>query len=161
MSDRDRIDDMLIRGIDKVEEKLDKISDKIESLEKSTNTATIEHIAHEKISENLSKELKVHIVKDEEYQRDLNKNLAKLNGILHTNTESLIEHIAGVNTLKQLHLDNVTKIKNTNAIIEENKERIDKLEKPGIALSQLKKWLIGAGAIAAAIAAIAKFTGLF
>ena len=42
-----------------------------------------------------------------------------------------------------------------------HEERINKLEEPGKALSLVKKWILGAGALSAALAAIAKFMGLF
>ena len=81
----------------------------------------------------------------------------RLTKIEHTNdiqNKQLEEHIAGVDTLKDLHLSNVKRI-------EENKASIIVLEEPGKVRSKLKKWLIGIGACAGALLAIGRLLGLY
>jgi hypothetical protein len=60
--------------------------------------------------------------------------------------QHLAEHIRRTNILEDLHKDNLT--------------RIEKLEEPRIVLSVLKKWFIGIGTIAGAVAAIMKLLGI-
>lgn len=68
--------------------------------------------------------------------------------------EDLKYHIKRTDVLEDLHMSNEGKIG-------ANSERISELEEPKKVLSLIKKWIIGAGAIAGALFAIAKFTGLF
>lgn len=89
-----------------------------------------------------------------ESHRDTGERLAKLEIQGQVQNEQLRVHIAGVNTLKQLHLDNVKRI-------EKAETKIVELEKPVVAISVFKKWVIGAGAVATAIIAICKAIGLF
>lgn len=137
MSDRDRIDDLLIRGIDKVEEKIDKLDAKIDHTHDS---------------------LVLHTASDDVIQKSIDQHLDRMTKILDNNTESLKEHIAGVNTLKQLHLDNVSKINKQETKQEKIENRIEKLEEPKKALTLIGKWIIGISAVGVAIA---KFIGLF
>jgi len=67
---------------------------------------------------------------------------------------SLDKHIEGVKTLKQLHLDNVSRIKTI-----ENDVVV--LREPAKVMSVLKKWLLGAATVATAIITISKLMGLF
>lgn len=135
--ERNRIDDMLIRGIDKVEQKLDKLDNKIEH----THSELVKHLAEDEVT-----------------QRTLSETLIKMNSILDRNTESLIEHIEGVRTLKQLHLDNVTRIEQTNS-------RLSRLEEPVKVRQTIKNWIITGAKVAGAIVtiggAVAWFMGLF
>ena len=91
-------------------------------------------------------------VRESHKQTDMRLTTLEIQG--EVQNKSLKEHIDGVNTLKKLHQYNVDRI-------EKNKEDIVTLQEPAKVMSVLKKWTIGAGAVAAAIVAIAKFAGLF
>jgi DNA repair exonuclease SbcCD ATPase subunit len=69
------------------------------------------------------------------------------------NTASLEEHIRRTEILERLHEENVRRI-------DEIDERLDEAEKPQIAISAIKKLIIGIGSVAAAAAAIIKFLDL-
>lgn len=60
--------------------------------------------------------------------------------------QQLTEHIRRTNILEQLHRDNAT--------------RIEKLEEPSKTMSTIKKWFIGLGALAGALAGILKLMGI-
>lgn len=80
--------------------------------------------------------------------------LTKLEVQGEAQNKSLDTHIEGVRTLKQLHLDNVNRIETVE-------EDVEVLKEPAKVMSVLKKWIIGAGAVAGALVAIAKAMGLF
>lgn len=86
--------------------------------------------------------------------KDTGERLSVLEIQGQVQNQQLQEHIAGVQTLKKLHLDNVKRI-------EKSEIQIEELKRPAIAMSVLKKWLIGAAAIVTAIATIAKVFGVF
>lgn len=153
MSDRDRIDDMLMKGIDKVESKLDKIVDKIDALEISAAKDKAEHKTHENVSELMSSSLHNHIKRDDEVQEQIDDKLQVLSETLHDNTESLKEHMRRTDQNENM----ITKLADLH---EANQHRILQLEEPRLVFSTLKKWLIGAAAIAAAGITIIKFFNL-
>lgn len=72
---------------------------------------------------------------------DMKNNLSEINKILGKNTESLIQHIEGVNTLKALHVQNA--------------ERIARLEEPDKVKNYLRNKVIMYSGVIAAIAGAA------
>lgn len=105
--------------------------------------------------------LREHKADTAEFQKEVREShkksderLAKLEAQGEVQNQQLAEHMRRTEVLEDLHMSNEAKIG-------VNRERIDKLEAPGKALSLVKKWIIGTGAIAGALAAIAKFMGLF
>jgi len=89
-----------------------------------------------------------------ESHKSTGKRLTSLEVQSQTQNQQLKEHISGVNTLKDLHKQNADRINN-------NEVKIVELEKPRVVFKTLKKWIIGAGAIAGSTIAIAKLLGLF
>jgi len=89
-----------------------------------------------------------------ESHKDTGTRLGSLEASSQVQNQQIAEHISGVQTLKELHKSNVTKI-------EANKSSIVELEKPRIVRRTIKKWIIGLGACTAAILSIAKFIGMF
>ena len=87
---------------------------------------------------------------DEKLQKietETSERLSKIEALDQVQNTQLAEHIRRTDILEDLHRD--------------NEQRIIKLEEPAKVMSTLKKWVIGAGAVAAAVAAISKFIGLF
>jgi hypothetical protein len=80
--------------------------------------------------------------------------LSKLEAQGEVQNQQLAEHMRRTEVLEDLHMSNEGKIG-------ANSERITKLEEPRKALSLMKRWFLGAGAVAGAAVAIAKFMGLF
>jgi hypothetical protein len=70
------------------------------------------------------------------------------------NTLSLEDHMRRTEILEDLHGINASRI-------DEHDVKLEELEKPHLAVSVLKKWIIGLGAVASAAVAISKFFGLF
>lgn len=73
--------------------------------------------------------------------------LSKIEALDEVQNIQLTEHMRRTDILEKLHLD--------------NQHRIKKLEEPKLAMSQVKKWVLAAGAVAGALVAIAKFIGMF
>lgn len=86
--------------------------------------------------------------------KDTEERLTKIEALDEVQNQQLAEHIRRTEVLEALHMSNEGKIG-----VHEN--RITKLEEPGKALSLVKKWILGTGAVAGALVAIAKFMGLF
>lgn len=89
-----------------------------------------------------------------ESHKDTGNRLTKLEAQGEVQNQQLADHMRRTEILEDLHVSNEGKIG-------VNSTRIEKLEEPAKVMSVLKKWLIGAGAIAAAIVGISKFFGLF
>ncbi len=86
--------------------------------------------------------------------KDTVDRLSKLETCSNKQNQQLAEHMKRTQMLEDLHGNNVEKIVgNTN--------RITELEKPGLVISTIKKWLIWIAGVAGAITVIAKFLGLF
>lgn len=75
------------------------------------------------------------------------ERLAKIEATNETQNTQLEEHMRRTDILEDLHRD--------------NEKRIVKLEEPRKTWGVIKKWLLGAGAVAGALLAISKFLGLF
>lgn len=82
-----------------------------------------------------------------ESQVEVAERLTRIEILDEEQNKHLAEHIRRTNLLEDLH--------------KKSEERISKLEEPIKTFGTLKKWLVGAGAIGAAIVGIAKFIGLF
>lgn len=105
--------------------------------------------------------LREHRADTAEFQREVrdshkksDERLAKLEAQGEVQNQQLAEHMRRTEVLEDLHMSNEAKIG-------VNRQRIEKLEEPKKALSLLKKWIIGTGAVSGALVAIAKFIGLF
>jgi uncharacterized protein YaaN involved in tellurite resistance len=103
--------------------------------------------------------------KIKEEQTEQGKTLVK-------NTASLEEHIRRTDIAEKRidnilvrvdetddHVEDVRKILDKH--VEDFEERLEVLEEPKVAKRYLKKFIVGAGAIAGALAAIAKLLGMF
>jgi uncharacterized protein YaaN involved in tellurite resistance len=103
--------------------------------------------------------------KIKEEQTEQGKTLVK-------NTASLEEHIRRTDIAEKRidnilvrvdetddHVEDVRKILDKH--VEDFEERLEVLEEPKVAKRYLKKFIVGTGAIAGALAAIAKFLGMF
>lgn len=75
-----------------------------------------------------------------ENHKDIQERLTRIEILDDVQNEQLAEHIRRTELLEELH--------------KQNEERISRLEEPSKAKKLLKKWLIGAGAIAGAIVSI-------
>jgi hypothetical protein len=126
------------------------IDKELKVLSDRDSKASIQCAVHDRDSRQLFAEMCV--IKDDVggIKTDVEKIKFEMISISHTlrdNTESLREHIAGVNTLKELHLQNAN--------------RIEKLEQPSKAMEFIKgKIFLYTSiitAIAGAITAIVKF----
>lgn len=89
-----------------------------------------------------------------ESHKDTGERLTQLEAQGNVQNQQLAEHMRRTEVLEDLHMSNEGKIG-------AHETRIVKLEEPGKALSLVKKWILGTGAVAAALGAIAKFMGLF
>lgn len=89
-----------------------------------------------------------------ESHRDTGERLSGLEASSMVQTQQLAEHMRRTEILEGLHGDNAGRI-------DEHDDKIAELEKPHLAMSLLKKWIIGLGAVATAAIAISKFFGLF
>ena len=89
-----------------------------------------------------------------ESHKETGERLTKIEALDEVQNQQLAEHMRRTEVLENLHMSNEGKIG-------ANTGRIEKLEEPGKALSLVKKWFLGAGAVAGAAVAIAKFMGLF
>jgi hypothetical protein len=78
---------------------------------------------------------------------EIAERLTRIEVLDEEQNKQLAEHIRRTDLLEGLY--------------KQTAERVSKLEEPAVVRSTLKKWLIGVGAVAGAIASIAKFTGLF
>lgn len=86
--------------------------------------------------------------------RKTDDRLSKLELQGEVQNQQLAEHMRRTEVLEDLHMSNEGKIGL-------NTKRIEVLEEPGKALSLVKKWILGTGAVAGALVAIAKLMGLF
>lgn len=77
----------------------------------------------------------------------LQTEIEKIHQLDEIQNEQLTLHIAGVNTLKEMHLSRKA----------ETEKRLQDLEKPGEWWKMTKKGILGLGALAAAVMAILKF----
>lgn len=88
--DSSRIDDLIMKGIDKVEEKVDKVGSKVETVESDLKDLNSQFRTHEEM-------FKKHLETDEKMYQEF----AKMNNTLRDNTESLIEHMAQTKLVRQ------------------------------------------------------------
>ena len=125
---KDQVNDMIIRGLDKVEEKVDHLNDKIDG-----------------INIGLSR----HLAEDDVVQKNIDNQLNRMNTTLEVNTQSLQEHMLRTSQNEEM-------IKRLADLHEVNDSRIEKLEVPHIMFSSWKSWFVAIGTIAGAIAGILK-----
>jgi len=128
----------------------DAVDKELKVLAENDNQKSIRCAIHDRDNQLLFQE--IHGIKQDvsEIKGDVDKikfELVSVSQTLRDNTKSLQEHIAGVNTLKDLHLQNA--------------KRIELLEQPNRAMEFLKSRLVFYSAIVTAIsgiiAAIVKF----
>lgn len=89
-----------------------------------------------------------------ESHKDTGERLTTLEAQGQVQNQQLGEHMRRTEILEDLHGINASRI-------DGHDEKIAELEKPRMVFSTLKKWILGAGALAGALVAIAKFTGMF
>lgn len=130
---RNRLDDLIIKGIDKVETKVDNLGSKVDSI----NNSLVKHMSADDI-----------------IQKNIDSQLQKINSILEINTESLQEHMRRT-------AQNETMIQSLSVLHESNDNRLNKLEEPSKVFKVVKRWFIGIGAIAGAVAGILKFLKVY
>jgi len=156
------VETIIINSLDKLENKIDKIEDsvndvkgKVMVMEERHNSDRASHSAHEAMASDLKNTLESHIVLDNNVQ-------AKIFSELKTYNKLLDIHIEGVNTLKDLHLQNAEKI---DLYKTEMNARLGVLEAPIKAKEYFYKKYIKIGGIitltSAVIVAVSKITGLF
>lgn len=149
--DKSRIDDLIIKGIDRVHDKMDKVDDKVNHL--SEKTANIETDVHELSSQFESHE---HMFKEHlETDKKMYEEFAKMNDILRDNTESLKEHMRRTSLAEQA----ILKIDQRLSPIEQ--ERLKKEAVREYLIGRWKRWLMYLGAISTALGIIGKLTGIF
>jgi len=156
------IDSMIIHSLDKLDTKIDKIEDsvnqvknKVAIVEERQRSEGEAHHAHEQVASHFKVALEQHINSDNEVQARIFSELKIYNKLLDT-------HIEGVQTLKQLHQQNAEKI---SLYKEEMNNRLNVLEEPIKAKAYLYKKYIKIGGFltltSAIIVAISKLSGLF
>ena len=144
MSD-DRIDEILINGLDKVDKKCEDIKDEVKDL-------TSHFIVHESA-------FKKHLETDEKMYDELHR----MNNILQSNTESLQEHMyrtANVEETQSVQNQALLKIDSRLKVFEEND--IKKQAVKEFLKDTTKKWSIRigiAGGIIGLLSGIAKLAG--
>ena len=89
-----------------------------------------------------------------ESHKDTGERLSTLESQGQVQNQQLADHMRRTEILEDLHGINATRL-DTHDV------KIAELEKPKIVLTTLKKWILAAGAVAGALVAIAKFTGMF
>lgn len=86
--------------------------------------------------------------------KETGERLSSLEAYSKIQNQQLADHMRRTEILEDLHGVNVDRI-------DDHDVKIAELEKPKVVFSALKKWIIGAGGIAAAAIAISKLFGLF
>lgn len=144
MSD-DRVDDILIRGLDKVDRKCDEIKDDVDDLTRHFEKHEAAFERHQETDEKMYQELH------------------RMNNILQENTESLREHMhrtENVENTQSVQNEALMKIDDRLQVIEE-KDMKKEAVKEFIAGS-VKKWAVRLGLVSTAlgiVATIAKLAG--
>jgi L-lactate utilization protein LutB len=145
MSD-DRVDEILIRGLDKVDRKCDDIKDNVNSL--NTKFAT-----HEE-------QFRKHLETDERMYQELHR----MNDILQSNTESLKEHMHRTELVEDTQsVQNQALLKIDSRLQVFEQERIKKEAVKEYMKESAKKWAMKisiAGTIVGILVGIAKLAGL-
>lgn len=156
------VEAIIINGLDRLGDKVDKIEDsigevkqKVVLIEERQAVNREEHKVHESVSNGFKDALDAHIAVDNQTQTQIFNELKNYNELLDI-------HIAGVNTLKELHAQNAEKI---NLYKKEMDVRLGILEAPSKAKAYLyKKYMKIAGIITittSVIGGITKVIGLW
>lgn len=157
MSDNTRIDDLIIKGIDRVEDKVEKVQDKVGSIDGEVRSLNTKFGQHEEM-------FKAHLETDQRMYEEF----ARMNSTLQENTESLKEHMRRTSVVEDSHReqhialqaqhDALMKIDGRLKIFED-----DKLKKMAVReyiAERWKLWLMYLGAFSTLIGIISKLTGI-
>ena len=166
MSDEQRrIDDLIIKGIDRVEDKVEKVEDKVGELR--DKTGKIETDLHDLSSQFRSHEelFKAHLETDQKMYEEF----SKMNEILRENTDSLKEHMAQTELVREEVKSARQMADNLKDALLKVDERLkpieeEKLKKEAVKeyiAARWKKWLMILGAISTTLGIIGKLTGIF
>jgi chromosome segregation ATPase len=145
MSDnRSRIDNLIIKGIDKVEEKVGKVEEKVNDVELDLKELNSKFANHEEFFQR-------HLEADEKMYQEF----AKMNDILRENTDSLKEHMRRTSLLE----DSLLKMNDRFIPIED--EYIKKKAIQDFIRCNKKKFIVYLGIVSTIIGIIVGITRIF
>lgn len=157
MSDQNRIDDLIIKGIDRVEDKVEKIQDKVSSINGEVKDLNSKFGQHEEL-------FRAHLETDQKMYEEF----AVMNKTLIENTQSLKEHMKRTAVLEESHREQHKALKEQHKALMEISDRVkifedDKLKKQAVKeyiADRWKIWLMYLGAFSTVVGIISKLTGL-
>ena len=150
MSDDNRIDDLIIKGIDRVEDKVEKVKDQVTNVSSELTSLNAKFGTHEEL-------FKAHLETDQKMYEEF----SKMNTVLGENTQSLKEHMMQTNLVREATesvKNALVKIDGRLTPIEE--ERLKKAAVKDYIKERWKMWLICLGAVATLLGIISKLSGI-